>query len=251
MDWYAVGQAKKMEKYVLVVCHKHDLTRTDCGLKAARWSFPGVAKCVCEFLFTLDGEWKEETLWTTDHFSSAFQSNSAKHARQPPNTELSFSTGSCSVLHLGTLLIPSLTARSSRNFSLFAFQFSGLHKHIMSYLFNRCEELQNYCGVNVHTVQRREKNTSTPSTQTGLHYHGNNIICQICLTVCSADLFQTHSYDGIRTQCGSQLHVLKCESLLLPAERDSVCEITGRIEQDYVLALQLLRNMKCLEQYLQ
>lgn len=143
MDWHTVGQAQKWEKNVLVVCQKHDLMWTYCGLKAARWSFPGVAKC--EFLFPLDAEWKEETLWTPYHFSSASQPNMPGS----PKHRAAFSTGSCSALQPGTLLLPSLTARSSRNFALFAFQFSGLHKHETSHLFHRCGELQDHDGVSI------------------------------------------------------------------------------------------------------
>lgn len=144
-DWYTEGQAEKWEKYVLMACQKHYLMWTCYSFKAATFfiatSFLGVAKSLHAFLFTLNCEWKEKILWTTYHFSSASQSNSVKHARESPNTELSFSTGFCSVLDLGMLLIPSLTARSSSNFALFPFWFSRLHKHAMSYILHGCEEL--------------------------------------------------------------------------------------------------------------
>lgn len=123
------GQAEKWEKYVLIACQKHYLMWPCYSFKANTFfittSFLGVAKSIYAFLFTLNCEWKEKILWTTYHFSSASQSNSVKHARESPNTELPFSTGFCSVLDLGRLLIPSLTARSSSNFALFVFHFQG------------------------------------------------------------------------------------------------------------------------------
>ena len=140
---------------------------------------------------------KRKILWTTYHFSSASQLNSVKHARESPNTELPFSTGFCSVLDLGMLLIPSLTAKSSSHFALFCFSFSRLHKYMMSYVLHGCEVLYNSLTVNAHAVKRRKKPTSTLSIQIRLLKHGSDLVCQIYLTGCFLDHFQAYSYGSI------------------------------------------------------